>query len=517
MRRLWVLLAIATAVVCVAVAVAMHVWWMLPNHDNEFCLVVAERILDGGTYMTDFQDPNPPLIMLMNIPPVLAAQLTGWDIYTCFSIYVGVLILLALWGSARPLAACLGSGPDASVSGVALAVALCAVVLAFTPGYEYGQREHLFTILFLPFLLWASVRAVSGPTRLTTLDVALIVAGAIGSMMKPFFLLVPLCLLALRVAGPERWRAMRDPAVTVFALVVMLYVLLIVMVFPEFLEAAVLQLAVYSAWGQSWATVIDRAQQAVWPLCLLVVVAMLAPVRESKRSTLVHCIVAAMACLAIAVAQKRGLRYHMLPAEQLSLAGLAVMAAAMLPRLRRRHALAFPALTMMAMTGTATAMSLTGPYLDLASVPRSRFEGDPLLSALRDRAHGQPVMLLTGGFLMGFPSLAEVELGASSVGQVLLPGTVILSRGNAAERAQAESLRPYVVAQLVNDLQRFRPTIVAVDRRPARQALPADFDILAYYASDPQFRKEWAAYRMVATVSGWDLYRRDKVSGRDDE
>ncbi len=521
MTRLWASFAITTILLCAGAAAALHAWWLLPNHDNEFCLVVAGRILDGGTYMTEFQDPNPPLIMLMNIPPVLAARLTGLDVYTCFSLYVGMLIMAALWASAAPLTACLGcdGGPDGA--GVAVTLALCAVVLAFVPGYEFGQREHLFIILFLPFLLWAAARAVAGPARLGGVDLALIVAGAIGSMMKPFFLLVPLCLLGLRVAGPEGWRALRDPAVAVFTLVAALYALLIVVLFPAFLEAAVLQRAVYYAWGESWATVIEHTQPAVWPLCLLIVATTLTPtlipLGPATRSALSHCVVAALACLALAILQKRGLRYHMLPAQQLSLVGLAVVAAAMLPRLRRRHAVALPALTMVAVTGTATAMSLARPYLDLAAMPRSRFQSDPLLSALRDTAPGQPVLLLTGGFLMGFPSVAGVALGASSVGQVLLPGTVTLSRGDAADRARAEALRPRVVGQLVNDLQRFRPTVVAVDRRRARQALPADFDILAYYESDPRFRTEWAAYRLAETVPGWDLYRRDPAGEADQE
>jgi hypothetical protein len=60
----------------------------------------------------------------------------------------------------------------------------------------------------------------------------------------------------------------------------------------------------------------------------------------------------------------------------------------------------------------------------------------------------------------------------------------------------------------VEDLRRYRPDFVAVDRRQIKQALPDGFDILHFYASDPSFEKAWRAYSLDRTIPGWDIYAR---------
>ena len=505
--------AVVGCVGIVGAAVALHVLWLLPNHDNAWYLIAARRMLAGGDYMVDFADPNPPLIMLLNMPPVLLARATGMAAYSCFSLYVGLLILVSLALAARPMAACLAE--EGGFTGVALVA--CAAVLGLLPGYDFGQREHLFSTLFLPFLFWAAARAVNGPARLGVADVVVVVLGAAGSVIKPFYLLVPGVLFVFRLAGREGWRALGDPAVFVFAGVVGLYGGFVLLAYPSFPEAAALQGAVYAVWDRSWAAVLDSGRDAVAPLVLLAVLAMLAPVRARLRMALWHCVAGSAACLALALLQKRGWVYHWLPTMQLALFGLAALVSVLLARLRQSRATsaiaAGPAFGLLVAIGLASAMLMLRPYGELASTTRARYAADPLFTWLRETVPGRKVMLLTGGFLMGFPEMADVELGASAPGQVLLPGTVQLGMGGPAQRARAAALRPVVVAQLVGDLERFRPDVVAVDRRHAKQALPDDYDVLGFYADDARFRMVWSGYAPAGSVPGWDLYRRKAPAG----
>jgi len=125
-------------------------------------------------------------------------------------------------------------------------------------------------------------------------------------------------------------------------------------------------------------------------------------------------------------------------------------------------------------------------------------------------AFGKSVLLLTAGYQFGFPSLAGVTVGAREPGQALLPGVVrLLAQAHTpAQQARADALRQLAVQQLVDDLDRYKPQIVAVDTNHIKQALPDDFDMLRFYDSDAGFRQAWSAYRPLEQIEGWDLYAR---------
>jgi hypothetical protein len=91
---------------------------------------------------------------------------------------------------------------------------------------------------------------------------------------------------------------------------------------------------------------------------------------------------------------------------------------------------------------------------------------------------------------------------------VLLPGAAALARAGAADRAEAARLRAAAIGMALRDLERFRPDVVAVDRREEMQAMPPGFDVLGFYAADPGFQRAWAAYRLVRSIPGWDFYAR---------
>jgi hypothetical protein len=81
-----------------------------------------------------------------------------------------------------------------------------------------------------------------------------------------------------------------------------------------------------------------------------------------------------------------------------------------------------------------------------------------------------------------------------------------LEAGNAQERAQAAPLRQVMFELTVRDLRVYKPMVVAVDVNPQKQAMPDNFDILAYFMADPGFRSAWSEYQLTVSVPGWDLY-----------
>jgi hypothetical protein len=62
--------------------------------------------------------------------------------------------------------------------------------------------------------------------------------------------------------------------------------------------------------------------------------------------------------------------------------------------------------------------------------------------------------------------------------------------------------------ELVEDIDRYKPNIVALDQRSGRQALPDDFSILDFYLQHQDFRLEWQHYKPVKTDGGWEFFAR---------
>lgn len=500
----WDALSIAAIVAVIGGSFMLHVLWFAPSYDVDWLLIVARRMLAGGSYLSDFDEATPPLVLVLMAPAVLLADLTGRDPYAMFVASVCVLIFVSLVLCAPIVDWCLPGNP----AGCRLAMIAIAVVLALEPGFRFGQREHLLVIMLLPGLLWYGARESGRPSPLDPAAWLCLSLAATGLLLDPGFLVIAAALLLVRLARTRDWRAaFFDPPVGLFAAALALFALMIAFLFPEYLEEVRLENQAYGAVAGGWLGVVERYRDAIAACCLMALLAELVPVPAESRLVLRCLWLASVCALGVAILQKGGSDYHMLPAIELAAVGFVIAAAAMAPRLRR------PAERM----GTATMLATIGLFgMALALRPvdealadtKAHFASQPLIRTLHEIAGGRKVMLLTSGLQEGFPSLADVQLAARHPGQPMLPGTVRLEAGSERDRVRAGTLRLVLIGLVLQDIRRYQPDVVAVDRDVDKQALPANFDILAWFLTDPGFRKAWADYRPLAHAPGWDFYER---------
>jgi hypothetical protein len=491
------------ALALVAAACLLHIAWMLQNHDADWMLVASRRMLAGGHYLTDFNEVSPPMILVVIAPAAGLAALLGLTAYPVFVVYVGVLIALSTLLIRPALRWCLAGNP----LGYHLALIGYATILAFEPGYEFGQREHIFLILFFPGLLWYAAREAGAPARLSAGDWTAIVLAAAGLLIKPLYLLIPGVLLIIRAARMRQWRALTDTPILVFAAAVLLFGALLLLVFPNYLAEARLQRPIYFGWNRWWGTMLDSGRDCVAAMTLATALACLLPGSPRHRHVPRLLCVTSFCCLLVVFIQRKGWPYHYLPALEIAAFVLVFAASVLLPRLR--VALSRPlAATLIAVIAVQGAFLALRPLQEAIGFTQRRFAAQPLIRTLHDRAAGQSVMLLTSGMSFGFPSLAGVEVGARHPGQVMLAGVVQLEAGDAGARASAVPLRQVGIDMATEDLNHYKPDWVGVDLRASKQGLPDNFDVLAYYLSDPGFRAAWAGYELNTRIAGWDLYTR---------
>jgi len=162
------------------------------NHDVAYYLFAAEKLLAGGGIPNAIYDVNPPLIILLSVPPVALAHMVGAPIPSIFVVYVFALALLSFACALWALRATAGQRPRSA----GLLLAFLLVITLATAGYDFGQRGHLICILCLPYLCVVASRWAGGAPSARA-SVACVTLAALGFFLKPQFLILPLVVLAL--------------------------------------------------------------------------------------------------------------------------------------------------------------------------------------------------------------------------------------------------------------------------------------------------------------------------------
>jgi hypothetical protein len=215
----WALLA----ALCVAVVGPAYV-----NHDAAWYLHMARRMLDGATLYRDVVDTNPPLIVLLTVPPVWLAGTVAAP--AVFKAYVFCLALLSLAVSAAVIRRTWFDAAD--MSRQLFISALVFVSLPFVRT-DFGQREHLLILMVLPYVLMAVARATADVPVRTGLAVALGIAAGLGFAMKPHYLLGWIAAETALLTLAPRGRSWRRPEAIAAAAAIAGYALSVVLFVPQ--------------------------------------------------------------------------------------------------------------------------------------------------------------------------------------------------------------------------------------------------------------------------------------------
>ena len=171
------------------------------NGDVSWLLETAERTLGGATPYRDFLEPNPPASILLYVPAIVLAHLSGIrpEAMTDALVFGGMVVSLALCGSILL---------DATLIDRPRALALCPVacfVLLVLPLHSFGQREQIVLLAILPAIASLAARLAGRTPAAWTLILAGVGAG-VALSVKPIFGLALLAPL-VQLFRDRSWRA----------------------------------------------------------------------------------------------------------------------------------------------------------------------------------------------------------------------------------------------------------------------------------------------------------------------
>ena len=510
---------VAAALVLLAV---VPQWLSRTIPDTAWLLYVAGRVVDGARLYVDLVDVNPPLVVWLNVPVVLAARAAGLSDVLAYRSFVLLLALVSVAACGRVLREPLREAP-----GLRRWLLLLLVFALLTLSREdYGEREHLMLALALPYVLLGVTRLKREPVPWGLAAAAGLAAG-VGIALKPYFVGLWLAREACLLLWLGRGYRLRLESLLV-VLVCTAYLAAVALWSREYFDVVRLMAGPYHTFlRNSLAATALLGDGAAVPLAAMLGYAALR--RHAGRPELWAVLAAATAGLYLsAVLQQKGWRYHYYPSIATGVMLLGLMA------LDHRRPLAGLAARAYAFIAAGVTITL-GLWTVLACIVQaldphhSRYDADPdvarLVPAVRERAGDGGFMVLSWSMASAFP-LATYS-GARSVSRfnhLWIPGAVyrdaIYGEGPLRYRAREEMgpLERYLGDAVVEDLEAGQPRLLLV-LRPAPDQ-PGwglrRLDFLKYFGQDPRFARLFARYRYVEMIGEYWLFERLPVGAPDE-
>ncbi len=488
------------------------------NHDVAFFLTAAVSLAEGRLPGIDIVYVNPPLMMYLSLAPVLLWRWTGMALLAAGQLSMLALIAASALAIGRllrlpPLA--FDAGERAIVAGFWLLGSLATYV-----AQEFGQREQVFVLLYVPFLFLRLGRHQGA--RVGTFAAAVLgVAAFLGTALKPHFVAILAVVELFQLLRSRRPKVLLAPEMLAFSAAAVLYAvhLFVVPGVSEYFTRWVPLLArAYTAYGgarlQIVLELLDRPGYQLG-LVLVVLSFTLAFRVRGALAALLGSLAVFTACAALSFAeQAKGWTYHLIPAWF----GALLLAATLLVLLGRLlaastdpaaegrpRALATPVLWSLALVVLVASLPVShGRRDDPGPAANPFYQAILRYTQPRDR-----VLFLSPATTPGFPALtlADRRPGSRYYDTFPLPLFYHDATGYRSwEETSAEERRFY--RELVADVATLRPRLVFVSTRQGPQGCPEFFSVDGYLERRGFYQEALSPYAEIEPMGGFRLFRR---------
>ena len=493
-------------------------YWQTPKRINHNCAILLQQagvFLDGGMPYCDFVDNNPPLITYLNVIPVALARVLGVSAITTFhGMVVGLMLvsmLEILFLLRQPLS---GLRPPQRWL-VLLAWAALSLVVDWQG--DFGQREHLFVLLYVPYLFLRILRFRGGSVA-AWLAIVLGIQVAVGSSLKPHFLLAVAGVEAALLVGSRRWRLIARPEIVAAAIVVTAYAAHWLFVPTAMREAFFYRWVPffcrgYGAYNAGFRQILDGFRDSPLSMAALtgvLIAALLCTQRRGRFHVHLSATVAfAIMGLLLLLVQHKGWSYHYIPFYA---AGFLALATAIVAGGRRwvsdKGLWAGGSLLLGAGTDVVYGAGEHpgGVALGCSAAANCRAPH----AAGRSRADG-------GHFRAAY--LSDVASDRPSAGQPLplLHADRHLVRGRKTDRGPADlsqsgrgsGRRTTLSGRVARNVERLRPRLIVVNDSRGWQGLPPNFNTFEYLVHCGWCQSTLAAYHETDGLKEWKVFERN--------
>lgn len=244
--RLCRLLYIAEVLILIF-CLATH-WIFRGAGDKDWFLLASEMMLNGKRLYVDISTVVLPLIFYFNALSVMLSRWIGSSVYSAhFAVGLGCIIL-SIACSTRLLSYHPVLGHNKAMRWQAI-MTFCFMFLVWTNPMYFLDREHIFYILTLPYVIRFLPGVDAGreaiPLKLRSM---LSVMAAIGFCIKPYCLLLPMMVTLLTLVRRRSFRALFNYENIIILLLLVAYALACFLLYAEYVFT-ILPIALATYWA----------------------------------------------------------------------------------------------------------------------------------------------------------------------------------------------------------------------------------------------------------------------------
>ncbi len=467
---------------------------LIPNPDNAWLLYAAGRLAAGQKLYIDILETNPPLIVWLNLLPLYLGRLLSVNPLIMLPILVSALALYSLFLCSRILR------DYKFQSEFIIYIAFGFFILSTM---IYGQREHIFIILALPYLL-------TSLSKNSRYSLAIIMMAAIAFAIKPFFML----LWGIN----ELARAVENRKIsTIFAwhnwfigLFQLAYFAAIYFITPEYFSVIIPALfTTYFAYETPLLNILKIIGYITAPVFLLLLLSKLRDCKNGANKLIPRAVLWMFACAMFMVLQQKIWINHQYPL--LFMAGLVLLL--LLTHLIEQWKILRLEIGRPKFAALAAIISIFigALFVDVKTsylmVSKPSKISEQLIEAINTNADGKYIYPLVYNMQPSFPAI-NLSKGVFLGGfHQLWAMAGLIIRDNDSFPA-IDKTRKWFYDTLVDDFSKFPPQLVWVDENINLEKVniydisPADRDIIAVLSRDVRFAKIWQNYKKIGEIIG---------------
>jgi len=494
-----------TGALIAAVVLSLIPWFIVQfrqsvNADNAWLTIAAMRFLSGDAMSGGFYDPNPPLSILAQIVPALLTKYAHVPLYYAVFFYSLFLVALSSW-AVNKLAAASGVFGRSERHLLIAGYVLCNTLLA---GQYLGEREQYILLGLFPFVLVQAGITLNWPLPRRT-SIAVLIAGSVAVLIKPYYGLIPAVLLAHRMIRQRRASVVLDADCRALVAATAIYLLTVALVFPDYIR--VILPDVLNLYVPVRASMVMPIAVCLGLLCLLLAsLSVLLPGPAGKSNAGLFGLAAL--CVIPFFIQGKGYFYHAFPALVFFSCGLLLLTCqAVAPAVKKHIATLAPALPA-AVFVLFAAMSYAALPPNASYPTHDDYRKSDPAGIIRSCGDPCPFFLFNDMSEMISPlAVYTRQTHASRFPSFwFLPPLVraqyALDHGQPAAftRNQIAAYRKKYSAMVTADFRKYNPRLLLIGQFDiAAQDHP--FDFAGWLSADPGFSEVWRRYQFVKDVS----------------
>lgn len=468
----------------VVIAYGLFTWLSIQSHtaitaDTMWLCEAAERLLAGQKMSESYYDPNPPLSVILYIPPALIAQIGWLSAYSAVFYYTLLLVLASSCLAFKILKAAPGLDTTANMT-ITGSLIIAATVLA---SLSFTERDQILGAALIPFVLAQVALTRNWPVPRIVLHLALLL-GAILILLKPHHGLIPTIIILHRFVTQKRFSVCKDPDFLYLAGAVIAYMAVLFLFFRDYVTVIFPDVISLYLREPSQRVMIKAAAYGLIGVAGILV----AIVVNNKNRLVMLLLLSAVVSMIPFIVQMRGYHYHLMPAAIFFWCGTALLSKESLEKFMAPH---------IAMLATTVIMTLVAFILTPARVyfpTHTSYQTLPMTEFLQQKCQTPcPFFVLNDHIEITHQTALYSGYPWASRFPSYWFLTGLYSNPEMPAPLIEEKKEKY--AQMVaEDLSKYKPQVILLGEFKISEN--EFFDFVSFFSLNSNFRKEWSHYEL---------------------